>query len=171
MDGHLDRVFAACEYGNGSVLNRAIHAFKYDFVKELAEPLSRLLINAAKSERIRVMAGEFVVTAVPLHKKRFCWRGFNQAEMLAKNLCAESGMKMEDLLERVTFSVPQMELSKEERRKNVDGAFVIKSKTVPEKVLLIDDVATTTSTLNACAAALKKAGAKTVFGLVLARVR
>jgi predicted amidophosphoribosyltransferase len=63
-----------------------------------------------------------------------------------------------------------MELSKEKRIENVKDAFIFRGSLVPENVLLTDDVATTVSTMNACARALKKAGCKQVFGLVLARV-
>jgi competence protein ComFC len=181
---YLDALFAACEYEHKSLLNRAIHTFKYDFVKDLANPLSRLLENALNT--IDFSSPHFVrgavIVPVPLHKKRFKWRGFNQAEMLAKNLCVANGLEMGNPLERVTFNRPQMELKKEDRLKNVESAFVVKYAGnqvcttteriagVPEKILLIDDVATTASTLNACAKALKNAGAKQVVGLVLARV-
>lgn len=171
---YLDALFAACEYEHKSLLNRAIHTFKYDFVKDLANPLSRVLeralntINFSSPNSLR----DAVIVPVPLHKKRFNWRGFNQSELLAKNLCVAEGLEIGNPLERITFNCPQMELKKEERKKNIDGAFMVTAQMacVPEKILLIDDVATTAETLNACAKALKNAGAKQVVGLVLARV-
>ncbi len=167
----LDALLAACEYKGNSSLNKAIHAFKYDFVKDLAKPLSRLLIATVNNMEIGRIIKDFVVVPVPLHKKRYNWRGFNQAELLAKNLCDTCKMKIADPLERITFSTPQMELKKEDRLKNVEDAFIVRTQNVPEKILLVDDVATTTATLTACASSLKKAGTRTVFGLVLARVR
>jgi ComF family protein len=171
VPGHLlDALFATCPYKSESLLNRAIHAYKYDFIKDLAAPLSDILEKTMRSREIAESIKGFVLTPVPLHRKRYNWRGFNQAELLAKNLAEKSGLKTENLLERIIYSRPQMELSKDERLLNVKDSFVFRGSGVPEKVLLVDDVATTLSTMNACAKALKDAGCKQVFGLVLARV-
>jgi ComF family protein len=166
---NLDGLIAVGKYTKNSVLNRAIHTYKYEFIKDLSVPLSKLM-SVFFASKINGRFNDFTVTSVPLHKKRELWRGFNQAKMLADIFAEESKLPYADLLARTRFHTPQMELEKEKRLINVRDAFLSVRDIVPEKVLIIDDVATTLATLNSCAGALKKCGAKTVLGLVLARV-
>jgi competence protein ComFC len=168
-DFALDGLIATCEYKKSSPINNAIHVFKYEFVKDLAAPLSRLMIDFFDS-KISEQMEDCVLCAVPLHKKRYNWRGFNQSEILTRNLAAARNFPAKNLLTRISYHIPQMELTKEKRMENVTGAFVCNTGNPPKKVLLVDDVATTLSTLNSCAASLKDAGTESVFGLVLARV-
>lgn len=181
----LDGLIVASEFNEKSLLQHVIHVFKYEFIQLLADPLGKLLIETVKKYDF----ANTVICPVPLHKVRYKWRGFNQAELLAERIMvgagretAVSGMtgadgataggsfKMQNLLERKTFSKPQMELKRGERLKNVANAFGIVPGRMPAEVLLVDDVATTTATLNACAKVLKQAGVKKVFAIVLARV-
>ena len=112
------------------------------------------------------------VVPVPLHWRREHARGFNQAREIARHL----GLPVADALVRSRATTPQVELSAEERVANVAGAFALKRprfRAVPNlkqcRVVLIDDVATTGATLEACARALKMAGATSVYGLTAAR--
>jgi len=113
-----------------------------------------------------------VLLPVPLHKKRLRQRGFNQSLILAKEAAKTIRGELDfTSLQRTRFTSPQVDLQKKERIRNVKGAFGLSS---PEKfqgrqVILVDDVATTGSTLNECARVLKKAGAQEVVALVLAR--
>jgi len=172
----LDSLAAVSKYEDHSLLTRAIHELKYEFIRELAAPLSGLLAGLLGGAPIR----DFVICPVPLHPKRLRWRGFNQAGLLAESVAGALGLPCRELIERTSFSRPQMELTQAERMQNVAGAFrcaagptrIVGStgnSIATQKVLLIDDVATTRSTLNACAKALKEAGAETVCGIVLAR--
>lgn len=162
----LDGVVSCCPYEEGALLARAIHALKYDFVEELAEPLGRLMVEAWPSAWCEV-----VLCPVPLHPKRQRWRGFNQAELLARVLAEGAEMKIGQFLERTSFRKPQMELSRTNRLQNVRNAFKVKASTEGiSHVVLVDDVATTLATLEACAAALKEAGIPKVMAIVLARV-
>lgn len=173
----LDGLIAACEFREKSLVQKSVHIFKYEFVESLGEKLSELLIETAKKSYLSGFLAESIICPVPLHKNRFRWRGFNQAEILAKNLSAKTGLKIENILKRKLFKKPQMELTREERLKNVADAFGIATGigatgtySLPAEILLVDDIATTTATLNACAKALKQVGVKKVYAMVLARV-
>ncbi|MEZ4087859.1 MAG: phosphoribosyltransferase family protein [Candidatus Gracilibacteria bacterium] len=147
---------------------KLIYALKYDFVVDLAPPLGQFLIDGCTNAE---MVAD-VLCPVPLHAKRFRWRGFNQAELLANVVGQEVGLPVENLLKRIHFKKAQMELRKEERKANVEKAFRMRENVnvVGKTVVLVDDVATTLSTLEACASVLKEAGAQKVYGIVLARV-
>jgi predicted amidophosphoribosyltransferase len=116
---------------------------------------------------------------VPLHARRLRYRGFNQAEKIARKLMEIllPGTPIPvrtDLLARVRFTKPQMKTdSKPERQANLSAAFVAPIETagplVGKSIWLVDDIATTATTLDECARALKQAGAKTVWGIVVAR--
>ncbi len=108
---------------------------------------------------------------VPLHPRRLRRRGYNQAVLLARELGKLSGLEVNyGLLKRVKDNPPQAEApSLEQRRLNVDESFDCRSDAAGAKIILIDDVATTGSTLSACAEALKRAGASSVWGLTLTR--
>ena len=113
-----------------------------------------------------------VVIAVPLHPKRLRERGYNQSHLLAKELAKLRKLPLiDDCLIRERHSPPQARTaSVAERRTNVADAFSCRDRRLKGKpVLLIDDVSTSGATLDGCAQALKKAGATSVWGLVLAR--
>ncbi len=120
-----------------------------------------------------LQGGLDVVLPVPLHPIRLRQREFNQSLLLAHELSRELRLPLLfDILERNRWTRPQVELDGEERRKNVRKAFSIKRPEQIERlrVLLIDDVYTTGATVNECARVLKKAGAKAVHVLTLARM-
>jgi len=113
-----------------------------------------------------------ILVPIPLHKKRLGERGFNQAELLALELKNYFGFNLDkNLLERYRYTTSQVELGEQERKINVAGAFIChKPKEVKDQcILLIDDVFTTGATMQECARVLKEAGAKAVWGLVLAK--
>jgi ComF family protein len=151
-------------------LMTAIHELKYAQRSHLADSLGFLLASFAQT-----WIGEIqgvLVMPVPLHPRRLRSRGFNQSLLLARAVVSKTGADLDFLaLRRIRFTKPQTELSSEERKRNVRKAFeVVQPQAVKRRtVLLVDDVATTGSTLNECAKALKKAGADSVLCLVLAR--
>lgn len=112
-----------------------------------------------------------VLVPVPLHSRRLRSRGYNQSHLLAKEVGKLLDIPVrQDLVKRAKDSPPQVEArSREQRRANVSGSFGATAEAEGLSILLVDDVATTGSTLSACAAALKEAGAASVWGTVLAR--
>jgi ComF family protein len=146
----------------------SVHQFKYKNLKILAGPLAGLLSAYLVENPLQ---GD-VLVPVPLHPKRLRERGYNQSELLARNLSKLIRLPViNDCLIRQKFVLPQAQThSVQERRRNVKQAFVCKNGVLAHKqVLLIDDVSTSGATLDACASALKSAGAITVWGIVLAR--
>lgn len=149
------------------VIRKAIHRLKYQHDLGLGEVLSQYLVRAYLLQDWRID----IVIPVPLSLDRLAKRGYNQASLLAKpfalylniNFCPQA-------LARVRDTRSQVGLSAQERQNNVQEAFLAKPELVGSKqILVIDDVTTTGSTLNACAAALRVAGAAKVYCLTLAR--
>lgn len=107
---------------------------------------------------------------VPLHPSRLEERGFNQSQLLAKRLALRSGVPLCETLVRVRNTPHQVGLSRSARQDNLQQAFTVRKKHLMtgKTVVLVDDVMTTGSTIEHCARELHKAGAKAVFGLVLA---
>jgi ComF family protein len=161
---------AYCFGAYEGVLRNLIHIYKYGRVRTLARPLGGLLARAlARDEHYDL------VTAVPLHWRRRWQRGFNQAELLARDIARRSGVPFAATLRRVRSTRAQAGLSNTARRRNVVAAFTSRrglkdGELRGRRVLLIDDVMTTGSTAAACAHALKGAGAARVALLTLARV-
>lgn len=121
-----------------------------------------------------LLEGADMLIPVPLHWRRLLRRKFNQSALLAYSISDQSGVPcMPDLLERVQYTKPQMRLDRAARLKNVKRAFAVASEAeallAGKTVVLVDDVVTTGATANACARALKKAGAREVRVLALAR--
>lgn len=149
-------------------LREAIHAFKYEMRTELAPIFGNLLSDYLAAQRLPVDA----LIAVPLHVERERARGYNQALLLARELGTRCHLPVwEDALTRVRATRPQVELDAPQRRENVQDAFAADARVAGAQILLIDDVCTTGSTLEACSIALKQRNAKSVWGLTLARGR
>ena len=144
-----------------------VHRLKYENLMASAPDLGRLLTTFLGSNPMPAD----VLIPVPLHKRRERERGYNQSEFLARELGKRVGMPVETrVLRRIRNAPPQVSMkSDEERRRNIEGAFECASQIDARRVLLIDDVVTTGSTLSACGIALKAAGARSVWGLALTR--
>lgn len=150
------------------LVREAVHQFKYRNLRALAEPLAGYLYAYAVQNPV---PGDILVP-VPVHAKRLRERGYNQSELLARQLGKLSGLPVvSGSLVRLKATGPQASsASREERRRNVARAFACRDERLKgRKILLIDDVATSGATLGAAAEALKRAGASSVCGLVLAR--
>ncbi len=147
------------------MIKQAVGKLKYKFITDLAEELIGLVPKQKLQARVLI--------PVPLHSRRQRWRGFNQAELLGKMLAERYGGEMKaDILERHKHTKPQVDLKGKERKKNIQGAFRIRSKAKFEKqakFLIFDDVWTTGSTMRECGQVLKRGGAKEAWGLTLAR--
>lgn len=166
---HFDRLrsFGAFD----GVLRDLLHLFKYNGVTPLARPLSRLLELVAHQEP--ALRQVDVVLPVPLHPRQQRARGYNQAELLARHLARALDLTLADsALARIRDTASQTGLTPRQRRENVRGAFAVAERSAlkGKRILLIDDVATTGATLNACARTLKRAGAARVEAATVARV-
>ena len=118
---------------------------------------------------------DIIVVPVPMHYTRAASRFFNQSSELARSFCKFSGQEYRpDMLHRIRHTATQMGLSRKARLKNLKGAFAVpedkKDEIKGKKVLLIDDVFTTGSTIEASSMALKRSGVEYIAGLTLARV-
>ncbi len=150
------------------VIRQAIHQLKYANFRAIAVSLAILLSDFLITNP---MLGE-VLVPVPLHRKRLRERGYDQSYLVAKELGKLINLPVvNDCLSRQRYTSPQARtLSVVERRSNVAGAFICNDRRLQDKqILLIDDVSTSGATLDACALALKEAGALSVWGLVLAK--
>ncbi|MCH7737517.1 MAG: ComF family protein [Chloroflexi bacterium] len=148
-------------------LREAVHRLKYRGWRVAAPLLGGLLAGYLEQHRL---PGDIMVP-VPLHSSRLRSRGYNQSDLLAREAGKLLGIPVrEEILKRANDAPPQVEAgTREQRRANVAGNFESSAEVAGMSVLLVDDVATTGSTLFACAAVLKDAGAAGVWGLVLAR--
>jgi ComF family protein len=147
-------------------LRSLIHLLKYSGVRTLAKPLGRhLSLALPREERFDL------VIPMPLHWLRLWRRGFNQSGLLAREIARRNGIPLRNAVRRTRLTSPQAGLSNSKRRVNVAGAFAVRRKSSVEglRILLVDDVMTTGATASACASALKKAGARHVALLTLAR--
>lgn len=172
---YFEALIVALPYLKSGLMSKAIARFKYHFSENLSEFLGdilRLKFLESSGVFLKNEMQECLIVPVPLHKNRLKYRGFNQAEMLCKALG-----EPRNILERVVETSEQALLSRLERIQNVKGAFAMKDvKKVRENcfvrgktICLVDDVATTLSTLNECSKILKAAGATRIICLVLAR--
>lgn len=157
----------ALGYFKDPILKKFIHDLKYQKLSALAPTAAGLAYQKVVEEKLSFS----VVTFVPISKKRKAWRGFNQSEQIARNISTLSQKPLFLSLKKTKDTKTQVGLKKKERGKNLEGVFeVFNSEQIKgKKVLLVDDVITTGSTLNEVAGALKKAGAHSVWGLVLAK--
>lgn len=179
----VDKGRAAGEYTGA--LKEIVHAFKYGGRRSLAKELATRMKAAAPD----VLADADYVVPVPLHRSRRRARGFNQAAELARHL----HLPVRHVLRRGRRTSSQTGLSAARRHRNVRGAFVVRSEPIwrraigrflvmsgfgrtgslpinGARIVLVDDVSTTGATLEACARALKEAGAAEVRALTVARV-
>lgn len=161
-------IITNASYDN-KLLRVAIHALKYSYIEQLAQPLGQLLLEGFKKS-IKGTSSFDLIIPIPLHKKRFKERGFNQSKLIALPMARYLNCPVsEDVLIRRKNTTSQMTLNRVDRLKNVENAFAAKKSVINKKILLVDDVVTTGSTLHHATQALKNAGAKEVLAIVLAR--
>jgi ComF family protein len=166
--GYFDFIRSSAKYEG--VIKDLILKFKYNNKDYLSGPLSKLLVYSINAcERFSVAD---VIIPVPLHWTRRFTRGYNQSELLAKNVAAYLGKPLlTGVLLRTRMTSPQFRLSRAERLKNMENCFKVANREMIRKksVLIIDDICTTAATMEQCAKALKRAGSGRVFGLTVAR--
>ena len=182
-ENYLDRLIFATEYAN-PLVRELIKSFKYYFAQELAIPLSKLLIKTLETFDFSARGGpalgwqsisnfQFLIIPVPLHKRRERFRGFNQAELLAREIADYFKIPVSThVLKRKLHSYPQAKIKDmEKRRINLENVFEINPEQLVEGkiVILIDDVITTGATLIEAAKILKQSNAKEVWAITVAK--
>jgi ComF family protein len=153
-------------------LRKAIHRLKYRGRRGAARSLGDLLLAPAQALRTSWPAdgASVLIVPVPLHPRRARERGYNQAALLAAPLASALGWRLDaGALQRVKDTPPLVHLSEVQRATTITGAFAATRRLEDEHVLLVDDVATTCSTLAAAARACLAAGAADVAAITLAR--
>jgi len=140
-----------------------VHEMKYNGLKDIAEWFANQMYKVALNEK--PFADVDYVTAVPLHRVRRRERGFNQSDLIARELASKMDKTYTDkALVRKTYTASQTILNSAARRKNLKDAFRAGSlKLTGKKVLLVDDVFTTGTTVNEAAKTLLQAGAEKVY--------
>ena len=166
IPSHLDAITATAIFAHP--LREAIHALKYDNAASLAGPLGARMADAWRAARLSAD----LIVPVPLHRGRLAERGYNQAALLARVLSRSVGVPVDErILVRERATAHQVGLGRSERQVNVAGAFACRRGLSGQCVAVLDDVCTTGSTLEACAEALRTAGASSVWAFTLARAR
>lgn len=167
----LQGILIAADYNN-KIISALVKNLKYHFAQDIAEMLGNFLIAFLKNEENKNFSNflkNSIIIPVPLHKKRFRWREFNQAEEIAKIVTKHFNLPITTDLVRIKNTKPQVKLNAAERKTNLKNCFTWTGNNLNGKnILIIDDVSTTGSTLNECAHALKPAGAGQIWGLVVA---
>lgn len=149
----------------------AVHRYKFGRVRALAKPFAALMVQCL-ADRLPEEAD--LICWAPLSKKRLRERGFDQAELLAREVGRLLAVPAASALEKTRNTGPQSELEEESARQaNARGAYALLPGTdlKGKRVVLVDDVVTSGSTLSECAALLRQCGAERVFCLTLARAR
>ncbi len=163
IDGEDFSCFAPLEYTGG--FRRSFHKFKFEGKYALGIQMAALMLE---------INGEFrpdIIAFVPMMPEKERKRGYNQSELLAKNIAKAMGVPCEKELSKVSDNHQQSKLKAEERKLNVRGVFTVSGDIAGKTILLIDDLVTTGATICECAKALKNAGASEVRGLCVASAK
>ena len=151
------------------IVKRALYQVKQEGTKEIISFFT-LQMKKTQKDYVQIIAPDCLVP-VPLHPSKFRKRGFNQAELLAREFGKELNVQVRLLLEKNKKTEDQKNLNRLERKKNIKNVFCVNvaeiKKGIPKSILLIDDVSTTGSTLSECAKVLKKQGVQSVSFLTV----
>lgn len=159
---HFDRTTALADYA--SPVDGMVIALKFSARLDLAHVFGRFLARRAPP------ADDVLVVPVPLAFERIAERGFNQSLQIARAYCSATGARLAaDAVRRIRHAPPQQTLALADRRRNIRGAFEAARALHDAKVLVVDDVMTSGSTLDEMARVLRDAGAAHIHALVVAR--
>ena len=159
-------VVALVAFAYDGPMRRALAALKYTGASRLAPILSDLALPTL--DRLLRIAGPAALVPIPVHRGRLAERGYNQAALLADALARARRLRVSPALERVRPTTKQHRLNRSARLANLTGAFAA-TRDAPRIAILVDDIVTTTATLEACATVLRSAGCDAVYGIGVAR--
>ncbi|MFA9288930.1 MAG: ComF family protein, partial [Weeksellaceae bacterium] len=153
------------------VVRKMLKQAKYQFISVTLKELITNAFATVKPEFEKQSKQDVVLIPIPLHTNRLKWRGFNQAQIIAKIVSQETDIPLLALLKRDKETQPQAQMStKAQRKENIKNAFtLVSTKHTPTTVILVDDVFTSGATMNEAAKLLKQAGIKKVIGFTLLR--
>ena len=160
-------VLALAAFAYQGPIRRSLAALKYTGTSRLAPILAELCEPTLR--RLLSVTGPASLVPVPVHAERLAARGYNQAGLLASQLGCRAGLPVVDCLVRVRPTTKQHRLNRAARLQNLRGAFARGASPAPDVAILVDDIITTTATLEACAAVLRAGGTGAVYGLAIAR--
>jgi len=171
----LDGLIACFEYK--TIVKKLIYKYKYKpYISDLKTPIGTLMVESLNENELfySITNHNPLFVPVPLSIKRERERGYNQSALIAEYVAQYFNMNYASLLERTKNTQPQYQLKKDQRRSNVSGVFKIadrdKKQIFGRTIVVVDDIATSCSTLAECAKVLKREGkARAVWGLVFAR--
>jgi ComF family protein len=156
----LDKVFSATSFEN-KIVQKAIHKLKYSYIKELSIPLAYLIIRHLQVIDCQI-SNDFLLVPIPLSNKEKRLRGFNQSEEIAKIISEATKIPLFDCVKKIKETKPQ-------RKENIKDAFLITKDVSNKKIILVDDVYATDSTMEEVAKKLKESKASVVWGVTVAR--
>ena len=159
IDG-LDDLIVSSTYSG--LMRRLIIDFKFKGKLSYKEIISEIMLEKILEKNLK----DEVITFVPMHRKKERERGYNQSEILAREIAKSLDLKCEEVFEKVLDTKYQVGLEKLEREDNIKGAFRV--KTFPQEIIVIDDVITTGSTIKELTKIAKDAGIKKVTALIAA---
>ena len=173
----LEGTFTAVVFNKTA--KKLLYQFKYrpyltDLKVTLTDLMHESLIQNEEFERVYAGQGnKLLIVPVPLYKAKQRMRGYNQAEILGREMAGKLGLPMTNALLRTRDTRSQVGLDKTERRENLREAFGLKdglnAEVRDKSVFLIDDVLTTGATLSEAGKALRRAGSEKVWGIALAK--
>ena len=165
----LDKVLRVTKYRDGS--QSLLHKLKFDNNLDVLPALKKILDSVAlRAEILNLIGGVDLAVPVPLHHERFNERGFNQTEKIFEEFLAKKNIPLKNLLVRRRATPKLYKLGKADRIKILSGAFAAAEKINlrGQKILIVDDIFTTGTTVSECAKVLKSLGAEKIFVLALA---
>lgn len=162
----LDSIYSASHYSDTKSL---IESYKYFSQREKLIPLAQYLSEIYRQTQSLYGEEEWYIVPVPMHWSRYSIRGFDHMELIAREVSKSTHIPYISLLS-TRYRPRQTQFSREVRLANKKNAFKIRSgfNTVPENIILIDDIISSGSTVNACAQVLKESGTKKIVGWFLA---
>ena len=151
-----------------AAVRKILQRLKYGASARLARPLAIAALPAF--HRLLDVSGPLTIVPVPLHPDRRRERGYNQAVLLAHWLARSAGLPVSEVLARARATTKQHRLDRAGRLRNLRGAFrLAEGARLPPGLILVDDILTTSATLEACAGILREAGCEAVYGFAVAR--
>lgn len=167
QNGSLDGFIHALRYKEPTV-HRLVESIKYHGVSDIGPTGGKLMVQEILNQGLGEYFSRFILVPLPLHPKRLRWRGYNQAELMSQEAARQLNIPCQpELLVKIKHSTAQATLNKQQRQTNPVNAFAAGPVT-GLNIILVDDVATTRSTIIEAARTLKKAQAQTVWALTLA---